>query len=459
MSHALKTDFYQLTMMYAYFAADMGGEVTFEYFVRKLPRRRRFMIYAGLQQAVEYLQGLGFNGDQIDFLRQTPTFATVGDAQTRERFFEWLRQFKFTGTVRAAAEGTAFFPNEPMLQVTGDLLQCQLIETYLLSIMNYQTLVATKAARVRLAAGDRTLIDFGTRRAHGPGAGVLAARGAFVGGFNGTSNVEAAFEMGIPPVGTAAHAYTMAFEQEEAAFAHYLKTFPETTTLLIDTYDTIRGAHRAAALGKGVKGVRLDSGDLGALAVSVRKILDDAGLPDARIVASNDLNELKIKALVGAGAPIDVYGVGTELVTSRDDPTLSGVYKLVEKEVDGQRMPAMKLASSKPSYPGRKDFHRGYDAQGRLCAGILTQHGEAPEAVAGVTRTEQMLQTVLEGGKAVGARPSLSDIQANTLANLEMLPQTLRALDGALEDHPIGFHVSPRTHKLIQECRARYKAG
>lgn len=454
---SLATDFYQLTMLYAYFTADIGGEVTFEYFVRRLPRGRRFMVLAGVEQALAYLRDLRFSGEQIDFLRQTPTFATVDDAQARERFFEWLRAMRFRGQVRAAPEGTIFFPNEPMMQLTGDLLECQLVETTLLSLLNYQTLVASKAARVRLAAGDKTLIDFGSRRAHGPQAAVLAARAAIVGGFDGTSNVLAAQQLGLAPVGTAAHAYTMAFEQEEDAFAHYLATYPETTTLLIDTYDTPRGARRAAALGAGVKGVRLDSGDLGALARQVRGILDDAGLTDARIVASNDLNELKIQRLLAERAPIDVFGVGTELVTSRDDPTLSGVYKLVEKIIDGQPVPTMKLSSSKPSYPGRKDVYRYTNAQGHPVGGALVQAGETPPMPADATTAAPMLTPVFSDEAPTIEAPTIEAIRAHTLTGLKSLPEALRELDKDAPAPAMPLHISDATQAQIDACRARYQ--
>ncbi len=451
-SASLATDLYQITMMYAYFAAGMGGQATFEYFVRKLPRNRRFLVLAGLEQALATLRDLRFDGPQIDFLRQTPTFSQVGDPATLNQFLEYLRDFRFTGEVRAAREGTIFFPNEPVLQVTGDLLQGQLVETILLSTLNYQTLVASKAARIRLVAGDRTLIDFGTRRAHGPQAGLMAARAAFVGGFDGTSNVLAAQLLGIPAVGTAAHAYTMAFEREQDAFAHYLDAFPASTTLLIDTYDTLRGARRAAALGAGLKGVRLDSGDLGALSVQVRAILDAQGLTEARIVASNDLNEIKIRDLLADGAPVDVFGVGTELVTSRDDPTLSGVYKLVEKIVDGQPFPTMKFSSDKPSYPGRKDLYRLLDADGRAAAGVLTQAGEPPLPEGAIP----LLELVFEGGRPLAPPEPIERLRARTLEGLNALPDALRGLEGDLHPHPVTLHISPDTEALMARCLARF---
>ena len=453
--YCVATDLYQLTMMYAYFTADMDTEATFEYFVRRLPQNRRFLVFCGLEQALAALRDMRFSGETLDYLRSIPAFSEVGDGAARDRFFEWLRAFRFQCDVRAAPEGTVFFPNEPVLQVHGSLLQGQLVETYLLSVLNYQTLVASKAARVRLAAGDRKLVDFGTRRAHGPGAGLMAARAAYVAGFEGTSNVLAGQCLGIPIVGTAAHAYTMAFEAESDAFAHYLATFPTSTTLLIDTYDTVRGAGRAADLGPAVKGVRLDSGDLGGLAKQVRVVLDDRGLPDTIIVASSDLNEYKIRDLLAAGAPIDTFGVGTELVTSRDDPTLAGVYKLVEKRVGEDLMPTMKFSSSKPSYPGRKDLYRVVDLHGRAVAGVLTQAGEPPPTVSGGDRMLPLLGSVFDENGPVGEAPSLDAVRAHARAQIGALSDGLRGLEGDAPEPP-AFVVSPGTQRKIRLCEERF---
>jgi nicotinate phosphoribosyltransferase len=288
-------------------------------------------------------------------------------------------------------------------------------------------------------------------------AGLMAARAACVGGFDGTSNVLAGQLLGLPVSGTAAHAYTMSFAREQDAFSHYLETYPESTTLLIDTYDTVRGAARAASLGRGVKGVRLDSGDLGALARQVRAVLDEHGLRETTIVASNDLNEYKIRDLIQGGAPIDAFGVGTELVTSRDDPTLSGVYKLVERVVDGQPVPTMKFSSSKPSYPGRKDVLRAYDAQGQILAGVLVQSGEEAPQVQGAQRLEPMLELVFDQ-KPLSAPPSLEAIQARTRAQVAALPASRRSLDpegGPGQEIPL--IISPQTQAQIEVCQARFK--
>ncbi len=453
---ATATDLYQLTMMYAYFAADMDTEATFEYFSRKLPRNRNFMVFAGLEQTLAYLRDLRFTGEQLDYLRNLETFSKVGDPAKRDAFFEWLRAFRFEGTVRAASEGTLFFPNEPVLQVTGSLLGCQLIETYLLSTLNYQTLIASKAARLRLVAQDRVLMEFGTRRAHTPLAGLMAARAAYVGGFDGTSNVLAGQLLGVPIVGTAAHAYTMAFGAELDAFTHYLKTYPHNTTLLIDTYDTLRGAERAASLGPSVQGIRLDSGDLLTLSKEIRAILDARGLAGTKIVASNDLNEYKIQDMLGQGAPIDIFGVGTELVTSRDDPTLSGVYKLVERYDGTRNIPTMKFSSSKPSYPGRKDLYRAYDQNGAIKAGILVQSGEPVPSVPDVARTEPMLEVVFAQGKPVQEAPSMRAVQTRTHQGLQTLPAPLRTVAKGRADYEIPLVISGQTHQKIEECQERF---
>lgn len=452
---ALATDLYQLTMMFAYMSADMDARVTFELFVRRLPRQRRFLMAAGLEQVIAYLRDLRFRGSAIDYLRDLPVFAQAGDPDLRRRFFERLRAFRFQGDVRAVAEGTVFFPNEPVIQVSGSLFEAQLVETTMLSMFNYQTLVASKAARVRLAAGDRSLADFGTRRAHGPAAALSAARAAYVGGFNATSNVVAGMRLGIPVVGTAAHSYTMAHDTEEEAFRAYLRAFPHSTTLLIDTYDTLRGARRAVELGPEVRAVRIDSGDLGEMSRQVRAILDAGGLERTQIVVSSDLNENKVADLLADRAPIDAFGVGTELVTSRDDPTLSGVYKLVEKVVAGKKVAAMKFSGSKVSYPGAKDLYRILDPAGQIYAGALTQRGEGPPPLPNGYRALQLLEEVVRRGVPVTEAPEIDAIRRAAVANLDALPERLRALDG--EPHQaVELSISEGIKDQMAQCRERY---
>ncbi|HEX2571860.1 MAG TPA: nicotinate phosphoribosyltransferase, partial [Polyangia bacterium] len=314
---ALRTDLYQLTMAAGYFHRGLSAPVaTFEMFVRHLPRRRRYLLAMGLERVLEYLERLRFTEEELAYLATVPALA---EAMT-PAFVSFLRELRFTGDVFAVPEGTVVFAEEPLVRIRAPLIEAQLVETFLLSTMNHATLIASKAARIVHAAGDAQVVEFGTRRTH-PAAAIDAARAAYGAGMVGTSNVEAGLRYGIPVMGTMAHSWVMAHASEEAAFEDFVKTFPGTAVLLIDTYDTVRGARRAvqAAAGR-LQGVRLDSGDLAVLAREVRRILDDHDCRDARIVASGDLDEHSIAALRAAGAPIDIYGVGTKLVTSTDAP-------------------------------------------------------------------------------------------------------------------------------------------
>ncbi len=341
-------DLYQLTMAAAYFENGLTQSATFELFVRALPPRRDFLVVAGLEQALDYLDGLRFTADEIGFLRGQPVFKNV----SRE-FFAFLRDLRFTGEVSAMPEGTVAFANEPLLRVTAPIIEAQLVETALLSIINHQTMIASKAARVVAAARGRPVIEFGTRRAHGPEAGMLGARAAYIGGCAGTSNVEAGRRFGIPVFGTMAHSFVMSFDREEDAFRSFLRAFPDTATILVDTYDTIAAVKMLSKL-KPVPAVRLDSGDLVSLSRQVRKILDNAGMTTTKIFTSGDLDEERIAELLDAGAPIDAFGVGTQLSTSYDAPALGGVYKLVSTGAGGR----LKLSADKATYPLPKQVWR-----------------------------------------------------------------------------------------------------
>jgi len=421
---SINTDLYQLTMAAAYFENGVDYPATFELFVRRLPYKRSYLVAAGLEQAIHYLLNMRFTEEAIAYLKSQPSFLNVS-----EDFFGYLRNFKFTGTVHAMREGTVFFPDEPIIQVTAPMIQAQIVETYLLAAVNYQTLVATKAARVVQAAQGRTVVDFGTRRAHGPQAGVLAARASFIGGCAGTSNVLAGYELGIPIVGTAAHSFTMTFDSEMEAFEKYHRVFPDATILLIDTYDTIEGAKRAIKIGEKLKGVRLDSGDLVALSKEVRKILDDEGLHHVKIVASSDLNEYKIAEMLSQGAPIDIFGVGTELVTSKDDPTLSGVYKLVEQEKDGEISYKLKLSSAKATYPGKKQVYRRIDGTGNYLEDIVCRDNEHRDDI-------PLIKPVIENGCLCCDLPSIEEIQTLALENLSRLEDRYKRLEDA-DEYPI----------------------
>lgn len=447
----LATDLYQLTMMAAYRARGGASESVFELFVRRLPPGRGFLVAAGLEQALRYLVDLRFTRAQVEWLRALPVFAKVDPG-----FFEWLEGFRFEGTVHAIPEGTVVFPNEPLVRVRAPLAQAQLVETYLLATINAQTLVASKAARVRLAAGGRRVIDFGARRAHGFGAAMLAARAGWIGGLDGTSNVLAAQRLGIPCLGTAAHAFIMSFAREQDAFAAYHALYPEHCVLLIDTYDTLEGCRRAAAVGEDLKGVRLDSGDLGALAVACRRILDEAGRTDTAIVASGDLNETKIAALLADGAPIDSFGVGTELVTSRDQPALGGVYKLVERREAGRRIPVMKLSEDKATWPSPKQVWRFVDADGRLVEDRIELADAPRPPVAPDGSVKPLLVEVMRDGAVVADAPTLSLTAARERCarGLASLPEGLRRLDGF---DPPPTTIGPALQAQADELRASHE--
>ncbi len=364
----LTTDLYELTMAAAYFENGLHHRAIFELFVRKLPERRSYLIVAGLDQALDYLSTLRFTSDQIDYLREHPSFKKV----SRE-FFDYLAEFRFTGDVWAMPEGTPAFGMEPLLRVTAPIIEAQVVETFLLSTINFQTMIASKAARVVTAAQGRSVVEFGTRRAHGTEAGLLAARAAYIGGCAGTSNAEAGHLFGIPTFGTLAHSFVMSFEDEDESFRAFLKVFPETATVLVDTYDTIAAVKRLARdFGPSIPAVRLDSGDLCELSKQVRGILDEAGMTGTNIFASSDLNEYKIADLIARGAQIDSFGVGTELATSYDAPALSGVYKLAGIEEHGHVSMRIKLSHDKATYPGPKQVWRLTDESGSYNQDIIT---------------------------------------------------------------------------------------
>ncbi len=408
---AIQTDLYQLTMAAAYFAHGMNFPATFELTVRRLPQDRGYLVAAGLEQAAEYLEGMRFSGAEIDYLRRLPVFAEVDP-----RFFEMLRGFRFSGSVRAMPEGTLAFPHEPLLQVTAPIIEAQIVETWLLSMVNFQTLIATKAARVVESARGCTVIEFGLRRAHGPGAGDLAARASYIGGCAGTSDLLAGMKYGIPVFGTAAHSWILACPSEEEAFRRYHAIFPKSCILLIDTYDTVAGARKAAAVvGPDLRGVRLDSGDFLALSREVRKTLDAAGLRATKIVLSGDMNEYKIDELLRQDAPVDIFGVGTELVVSKDQPALGGVYKLVETFENGARRYVMKFSEGKVTYPGKKQVFRGAEAD------MLGLEGE------NVPGTPVLVDVMAEG-RRVRPAEGLEPMRERARSGRESLPERCRRL-------------------------------
>lgn len=409
--NALHTDLYQLTMASGFFEAGKATErATFELFVRRLPEHRDFLICAGLAQAVEYLLNLQFTGEQIDYIRKLPQFETVSP-----KFFEFLRAYRFTGDVFGMPEGTPFFAGEPVLTVRAPLIEAQIPETYLLAMISFQSMIATKAARVANAADGRAVVEFGTRRAHSPEAGVLAGRAAYLGGCTGTSNVEAGFRYGVPVFGTAAHSWVLAFGNEKTSFEVLQKLLGTRTAYLIDTYDTLEGARIAASLGRPLWGVRLDSGDMVQLSRDVRKILDDAGLTEAKIMASGDLNEEKVRAIVQAGAPIDAFGVGTELATSADAPNLSAVYKMVEIEVAGIKRFTAKQSADKHTLPGAKQVFRYADHDQVACS------WECPTCPPGAKPAKALLRPVIIEGNLAEPLPGLQ-------ASRELCAESLQSI-------------------------------
>ena len=418
-SLGIVTDLYQLTMAAGYFDQHKQDIATFELSVRHLPKNRSYLIVSGLEQALHYLTHIKFSAEAIQYLRQLPIFNHVS-----HKFFEYLKNFRFSGTVHAVPEGTIVFAEEPILRVTAPIIESQIVETYLLSAINFQTSIATKASRVVYAAKGREVIDFGTRRAHGPQAGVLAARSSFIGGCKGTSNVFAAYKLDIPAVGTIAHSWVMAFENEQDSFRKFHEIFPDNTILLIDTYDTLAGARHAALIGKKLKSVRIDSGDLLKLSREVRKILDAEGLQHVKIVASGDLNEERIDDLLQNGAPIDSFGVGTEMVTSKDAPALGGIYKLVEREHHGETIPMMKFSEDKLTYPCRKQVYRATDKNGNFTGDVI---GLEDETIHGIP----LLIPVIKEGKICYDLPTIHEIQRTATDNLARLAEPFKRLKDA----------------------------
>jgi nicotinate phosphoribosyltransferase len=427
----LSTDLYQLTMAAGYYeAGKLEERATFELFVRRLPHNRNFVLAAGLAQAVEYLKNLRYSAEEIDYLRTLPQFA-----HSSPGFFEYLAGLRFTGDLFAVPEGTPLFPNEPFLTLRAPLVEAQIPETYLLATVGFQSMIATKAARVVKAALGRTVVEFGTRRAHSPEAGVFAGRASYIGGCGGTSNTEAGFRFGIPVFGTAAHSWVMSFASERQAFEQLQKLLGENTVYLIDSYDTLEGARRAAELGRPLWGVRLDSGNLVTLAPAVRKILDDAGLPETKIMATGDLNEYKIHELVAARAPIDVFGVGTELSTSADAPTLGVVYKMVEVD---KRYTA-KLSEDKHTLPGSKQIfrYRTHDVLGRSTECL------AP--------SEALMRPVMLGGELVEPLPTATEAREHAAKALARLPAPCHSLFERPGCWPV--ELSPELEGLYEKVR------
>jgi len=439
--HGLLTDLYQLTMAAGYYQAGKSDDTaTFELFIRHLPVHRNYVLAAGLAQAVDYLLKLSFTPEEIDYLRGLPQFS-----RAPEGFFEALAKLRFTGDVYAVAEGTPVFAGEPLLTVRAPLMEAQIVETYLLATIGFQSLVATKAARLVEAAAGRSVVEFGTRRAHSPEAGVLAGRAAYIGGCIGTSNTETGIRYGVPVFGTAAHSWVLSFPSEVDSFRELQKLLGPGTIYLVDTYDTLEGTRKAASLGQPMWGVRLDSGNLVELSRAVRAILDDAGLPEAKIMVTGDLNEYKILELVKENLPIDAFGVGTELATSADAPTLGAVYKLVELEEQGVKRYTAKLSEEKQTLPGAKQIFRFPDHDLLGCA------WECPVAADGHPAPEALLVPVIQGGELLQPLPDVESARRRASEQIKKLPTACRSLFTIDPPYPVEY--SPELLKLYEATR------
>ena len=432
---ALFTDFYELSMAAAYFNSNQKDSIgLFEMFVRKLPKNRSYLVAAGLEQVIYFLINFRFKHDHIEYLRSLKIFSNVSD-----RFFEYLSELKFTGNLWALPEGSIVFPNEPILRIEAPIIEAQLVETYVLSVINFQTLIASKASRIVEAAKGRSVIEFGSRRAHGPNAGILAARASIIGGCQGTSNTYAGYKIGIPASGTMAHSFVLNFESEEKAFQAFCDTFPGST-LLVDTYDPIKAVKIALQKGLGFEGVRIDSGDILNISKEIRIILDDAGRKSVKIMATGDLNEHIVHEMVSKQAPIDYFGVGTELSTSRDDPALNGVYKLVAIRIKSNNLKGKKYQTiykrkkspGKENFPGPKQVHR-LIRNSTLVADILTLDDE--EVRDGIP----MLKQYIDSGKVTERLPSIFEIRSWCRNQVSLLPEQFRMLDYVPESFPVAI--------------------
>lgn len=443
LSSPLLTDHYQLTMLESYLQQGMQETAVFELFFRKLPPTRNFLVAAGLEQALEFLENLRFSAGELAWLK--PRFGSA--------LVNYLEQFRFTGDVHAMPEGTLFFPDEPILRITAPLPQAQFVESRLINLLHFETLIASKAARSVLVAPGKLLVDFGMRRAHGAEAALLAARASYLAGFSGTSTVLAAAIYGMPSFGTVAHSYIQAHTDETAAFEHLVRCHPKNSTLLIDTYDTEAAAIKIVTLarklaqdGIEVSGVRLDSGDLGMHARRVRRILDEGGLEKTRIFASGNLNENRVHELISSGAPIDGFGLGTALDVSSDAPALDCAYKLQEYAGKARR----KRSEGKATWPGRKQVYRKYDPDGRAVRDVVALEKDD------LHEGEPLIVPMMRNGQridGINGNRKLEAIRRQTVANYARLPEPLRLLETA-SAYPVEISTSLQAlaKKVDDEC-------
>jgi nicotinate phosphoribosyltransferase len=435
---SLLVDLYELTMAQAYFDYKKDTRATFDLFVRELPLNRSYLVACGLEDILDYIRNLRFGNEEINYLKSQRLFSAG--------FLRYLSNFRFKGDIWAMPEGTIFFANEPIIRVTAPIIEAQIIESFLLNTINLQTMIASKASRVVCAAKDKGVYDFSLRRTHGQDAGIKVARSSYIAGAGGTSNVLAGKLYGIPIVGTMAHSFVMSFKQELDSFLAYSSTFPERTTLLVDTYDTKKGIRNAVAIGlylqkekHRLQGIRLDSGDIVSLSKFARKKLDQAGLDYVKIFASGNLDEFKIKELLDKGAKVDNFGVGTNMGTSIDAPSLDVIYKISEvTDEDGKFLPTMKLSKGKVTYPGRKQVFRVQDKKARCVKDIL---GLEREKING----KPLLIKVVDKGKIIYKTPYLDRISKEVKNHLSRFPKGLKEVYSKYK-YPV--IISPQLKKL-----------
>jgi nicotinate phosphoribosyltransferase len=436
----LTTDLYELNMVQAYLDRGEDKEAVFEFFVRRLPERRNFLVAAGLEDALAFLETLRFSAHEIDWLKSTGRF--------RSNLLDYLARLRFTGDVHAIPEGTICFPHEPLMRVTAPLPIAQLVETRLINILHFQTMIASKAARMVLAAPGKILSDFGLRTAHGAEAGLFSARASYIAGFFGAANVLAGERYGIPIVGTMAHSFVQVHDDEMTAFENFARSRPDGVILLIDTYDTEAGARKVVQLapklkadGIAIRGVRIDSGDLAAMARKVRAILDAGGLNDVIILVSGGINEDVLQTMTSTKAPIDGYGIGVNLDASIDAPSLDCAYKL--QEYAGR--PRRKLSEGKVTWPGRKQIWRRFGDDGRMSGDTLSLENDSHKG-------DLLVVPVMRAGKRIAPAPKLSQIREHAARELARLPEPLRRLEKS-DDYPVRF--SEKLKELAAEITAK----
>lgn len=437
-AQALHTDFYQITMAAVYHDRGLNGTATFSLFTHGMPSQRGYMVAAGLEEALDFLEAFSFDSQELQYLKSLGRFSPD--------FLDRLAGMRFSGEVRAVSEGTVCFAGEPFLEITAPLIEAQLVETRLINIINLQTTLASKAARCMVAARDRKLVDFGLRRTHGLQAGLAAARSSALVGFVGTSNVAAARQYGLTPVGTMAHSYIEAFGDEETAFEAFASVFPDASVFLVDTYDVREGVRHAAQAAKALEakghklvGVRLDSGDLMSLSQEARRMLDDQGLDYVAVMASGSMDEITIDRLVSGGAAIDMFGVGTRMVTSADIPYLDFAYKLVSYE----GRPTLKLSTGKVTWVGSKQLWRTIDGQGRMAGDLLSLRQETADG-------RPLLSQVMAGGRRTGPRTGWREGLSTFRSDLASLPESCLRLE---DPEPLKFSVSSTLAELQETTR------